>query len=158
MAALLELLEQRRTEITEQLETLQQAEHADQVKITELLSYLEGCETLIEEEQRTGARYVSIIDKAPTGRLSLEKLQQFEQTINTELRESGATRFVEVGHRNGYYALDEMNADQLNYRQGTMEHTGGASGVMRCYEAGLTAGECKQAMINFYYEAFGGES
>ena len=85
-----------------------------------------------------------------TGRLSGKKLSYMADQINAELLEQGATMFCEYGSRYNYHAVDQLNREQLNYRMGDKN---GRSSIMRTYDSGLTAQQCKETLIKFYYES-----
>lgn len=86
----------------------------------------------------------------PQGRLSAKKVREFADVLNAELQKQGAKRFIEIGQRYNYYAVDELGVEHFAWRQG--DNTG-RSGIARTFAAGLTAAQCVDSAQEFYYQA-----
>ena len=68
--------------------------------------------------------------------------------INVKLEQVGSDRYLEVGKRNGYTAIDVLSQDQYNYRKGLFK---GHSGCLRMLVGGSPK-ECFHAAETFYYQ------
>ena len=68
--------------------------------------------------------------------------------INAQLEQAGSDRYLEVGGRNGYTAIDVLSQDQYKYRKGLSK---GHSGCL-CMLVGGSPKECFHAAETFYYQ------
>lgn len=81
-------------------------------------------------------------------RYTYNSLRSDVAAINVKLEQAGSERYLEVGQRNGYTAIDVLSQDQYNYRKGLSK---GHSGCLSMLVGGAPK-KCFHAAETFYYQ------